>query len=88
MTATYSLETVVARWNLEQDMKEPVRWLSRQIRSGRIEGMKMGRSYRMTEAQILAAEKVFTSGRKPEPVADQDVPRRGLSAASLKRRIA
>lgn len=87
MTATFSLEQVVADWDLTDEMSDPVGWLARQIRSGRVTARKMGRSWRMTQADIDAAMDVFASQpRKSNPVEKEQQPRGGLSAASLRRR--
>ncbi|WP_195167620.1 hypothetical protein [Mycobacteroides abscessus] len=83
---TFSLEQVVADWDLTDEMSDPVGWLARQIRSGRVTARKMGRSWRMTQADIDAAMDVFASQpRKSKPV-EKEQPRGGLSAASMRRR--
>lgn len=85
---TYSLDEVVAEWGLTEDMSDPVRWLANQIRAGRVRARKIGRSWRMTQADVDAALEVFASKPPPTAVAGQpDELRRGLSAASLNRRI-
>lgn len=87
MSATYSLPEVAAEMRLDEQMKDPVRWLTKQIKLGRIGAKKYGRSYRMNRAQIEAAAGVET------PPAIEDRPearpaRNGLSLASQRRRVA
>lgn len=86
MTATYTLPEVAADLRLGEQMKDPVRWLTEQIRKKRIKARKVGRHYVMTPADIEAALETFatTTVKTVEPE-----PRRGgLSVASSKRRVA
>lgn len=85
MIATYSLAEVAPEL-CGDEMKEPERWLRRQIKAGRIPARKIGRSYRMTAADITAALEVFRT--RPAPVEDATVHPIGLTAASLRRRSA
>lgn len=89
-----TLDQVISEWGIadtEEDHRRAVRWLSDQIRAGRIVAHKFGRSWRMDESDMKAAlEVVSNRDRKPVqhiPVAVGPV-RRGLSAASLRRRSA
>lgn len=86
MSATYSLQEVASEMRLE-DMADPVRWLTKHIRSGRITARKVGRSWRMTRDDIESALDVFASGKRPAPIS-VDRPRGSLSAASARRRLA
>lgn len=77
---TYSLDEVVTEWGLAGEMADPVRWLTEQIRSGRVTARKMGRSWRMTQADMDSALDVFASKRPVVSVSQ------GLSARSRKLR--
>jgi hypothetical protein len=58
-------------------------FIQRRLRDGRFEGVKIGRRWVMTEAQILAAiETMTTVARAPEP----QVYPGGLSKGSFQRR--
>lgn len=83
----FTLAEVVAEWDLGADMADPVRWLMRQIRAGRVRARKIGRSWRMTQADIDAALEAFGSPAPAQPAEDVQ-PRWGLSAGSMRRRIA
>lgn len=80
---TYSLAEA-AEQICGDSMKNPALWLRRQIRAGRFKAIKVGRHVRMTERQIEAAIEALEIGAtsKPTPI------RRGLTAASLRRRSA
>ena len=82
---TYSLEEVVAM--IDPGMKEPVRWLTRQIKVGRVTARKMGRSWRMTRADIQG---LLEGARNEEPptVVELDNPalHKGLTKLSRARR--
>jgi hypothetical protein len=85
MTALYSLDEVATAMRLREQMKDPVRWLTKQIKTGRITARRVGRSWCMTQADVDAAVERWASAPKPrvvEPV------RIGLSAASQRRRSA
>ncbi len=86
MSATYSLQEVAAEMRLD-DMSDPVRWLTKQIKLGRITARRVGRSWRMTRDDIEAALDVFASNQRPAPIS-VDRPRGTLSAASARRRLA
>lgn len=93
---TFPLQQVCVMWGLldedgnptDPNLTDPFRWLTRQIKSGRVQAMKMGRSWRMNLEQIRDAEAKF--GAKIQAPAEPEVatPPTGLTAASLKRRIA
>lgn len=87
MRRLYTLDEVVAGWGLGADMADPVRWLMRQIRAGRVKARKIGRSWRMTQADVDAALEAFGSQVRVTP-AEHVQPRGGLSAGSVRRRIA
>ena len=55
MTATYSLAEVAQQMRLYEQVKDPVRWLSKEINTGRIQARKIGKSWRMTEQDISDA---------------------------------
>lgn len=80
------LAAVASEWNLGEHMKDPERWLTRQITSGRILARKIGRHWMMTDADIAYALEVFASRPPVRPGADADISCIGLSAASARRR--
>ena len=88
MSATYSLAEVAAELRLDEEMKDPERWLTRQIVRGRIPARRIGRHWRMTRTDIEHALDVF--GNRPRSEASEDrTPHVGRpSAASLRRRLA
>ena len=47
-----TLPEVAAMWRLDEQMKEPVRYLHRQIAAGRFRARKIGRNWMMTAADI------------------------------------
>lgn len=102
MTATFSLDEVAEDLRLGDQMRDPVRFLTAQIMSGRITGRKIGRSWRMTRADIDAALETWAARRKTAHLVEQrdeqaaahedttttpPAPRRGPSAASQRRRL-
>lgn len=70
-------------------LKDPERFLARQVRAGRIRARKVGRSWLMTEADIEAAIEAFAN-TAPAPqlvVAETVLAPIGMpSTASLRRR--
>lgn len=87
MTTLNRLDKVVTEWGIADDMIDPVVWLQKQIRSGRIQARKIGRHWYMTDADVEAALDVFASKPAKEEAPTEPV-RRGLSAASARRRTA
>lgn len=83
---TYSLAEA-GRQLFGDSMQRPELWLRRRIREGRVKASRFGREVRMTEQQIEDAFAEFDiSGDRPlRPV---EVPRLGVTAASLRRRSA
>lgn len=94
---TFPLQQVCMMWGLldedgrptDPNLTDPFRWLTRQIKTGRVNAMKMGRSWRMNLDQIREAEAKF-GAKIPAPAVEAEIPapRTGLSVASQKRRIA
>jgi hypothetical protein len=78
----HTLREVAEAWDLYEDMKDPERWLVRQLRRGRFHGTKIGRHWRMSDRDIEAALEVLSSG--PSNVIEH--PTLGLTPASLRRR--
>jgi len=78
----HTLRAVAEAWDLYEDMKDPERWLTRQLRSGRFHGTKVGRHWRMSDRDIEAALEVLS----PNPLNVIDHPALGLTPASLRRR--
>lgn len=86
---TYSLDAVAAELGLTDAMADPVRWLTRQIATGRIRARKIGRQWRMTRADIDGALEVWANTTAPAPAAPKPIPaRRGSSVSTLRRRAA
>ncbi len=98
MTALHSLPEVAAMWGLGAELKEPVRWLTRRITSGKMRARKIGRNWYMTDADLdynlqRLANVVTASPPPPEteptvaPASELPAPI-GLSARSARRRMA
>lgn len=85
---TYSL-TEVATMLCGDSMTRPERWLTRQIVSGRFTARRVGRQWRMTQADIDAALEVMASqpAATAAPAPTPDIVGRP-SAASMRRRLA
>lgn len=84
----HRLDVVVAEWGIGEDMVSPVKWLERQIRGGKVRARKIGRHWYMTDDDVRAALDVFASAPADKPVEVPVGPRGGLSAASMRRRLA
>lgn len=84
----HRLEQVVSDWDIAADMVDPVGWLTRQIRAGKVRARKIGRHWYMTDDDVRAALDVFASAPADKPVEVPVGPRGGLSAASMRRRLA
>ena len=73
-------------------MKEPERWLIRQITHGpKIEALKIGRKYRFTEEQLADAIRVLSrnaDGRPPAETFEGAEPTSRLTPGSLRKRVA
>lgn len=80
---TYSLGEVAAGL-CGDSMKDPERWLTRQITSGRITARKVGRQWRMTDEDIANALTVLANRAEPRIVERIGQP----SAGSMRRRLA
>lgn len=83
---TYSL-TEVAAIVCGDSMARPERWLTRQIAVGRFTARRVGRHWRMTQADLDAALDIMANRRDnpapaPQPVSEVGRP----SAASMRRR--
>ena len=77
--------TDVARDLAGDSMKNPEVWILRQIRAGRIPAFKVGREWRMTDADVQAAiESLRNPKPRVEPVRLTSVGR--PSSLSLRRR--
>jgi hypothetical protein len=82
---TFSLDEV-AEFLCGDSMKEPTRWLTRQITAGRFTARKVGRQWRMTQADLDAALEVMANPT-PAVAAVEPVAHRP-SKASMRRRLA
>lgn len=93
MIKTYAVADIAADL-CGDSLTDPVRWLTRQITSGRITARRVGRQWRMTQADIDAALEVFANrapATAPTPTADtiaEPISIARPSAASLRRRMA
>jgi hypothetical protein len=79
---TYSLEEVSAMV-LPPDLKDGPGWLLRRLRSGNVGGYKVGRTWRMTRADVedlIASHRNPQARPAPEPYSD------GLSLTPTSRR--
>ena len=87
-----TLGEVIAEWGYaktEEDQRRAIKWLGDQIRAGRIQAHKFGRSWYMDDTDMQAAlDVVSNSTRKPVQEKPLEPVRRGLSGAALKPRIA
>jgi hypothetical protein len=66
---TYSLKEIATQI-CGNDVKDPERWLLRRIYSGEVRAIKVGRTYRMTQAQVdeaLAALETKRTITSPTP---------------------
>lgn len=88
MIKTYSLAEVASAL-CGDSMLEPERWLTRQITSGRFTARKVGRQWRMTQADVDAALDILAN-KTTEPAAPAKAtdPVGRPSAASMRRRLA
>lgn len=82
---TFSLAEVARELRLYEHMKDPVRWLSSQIKSGRVPALKVGRSWRMTRAGIDAALEAWASPA-PKAVTTPAAPIGTITSLSQRRR--
>lgn len=80
----HSLPEVAAQMRLDEHMKHPERWLAEQIAKGRFTGRKVGRRLLMSDEDIAEANEVMRVGGRHVVRSDS----RGLSAASMRRRMA
>ena len=69
---TYGVDEAIEQiLGSESGLKDPHRWVIRQIRIGKFQAYKIGNRYRMTQAQIDAALQTlrYSPGwNKPKPV--------------------
>lgn len=79
---TFPIE-VIAAFLVGDSMKNPERWVAEQIRAGRFQAMKVGRTWRMTQQQL---DEAVASLSTPKP--RRESAPTGLSAASARRRLA
>ena len=80
----WTVAQVAAEWQLADDFKDPARWLTDQIKAGRIRGRKIGRHWYMADADVKDPFYAFT----PAPAPELELPRIGQpSRASMKRRV-
>lgn len=84
--AMHSLADVAAQMDLTRDMKDPVGYLKRQIKAGKIPGRHIGHKWYMTDADIKAAVESFAPSIKTVPAVEPN--RFTPSERSMRRRIA
>lgn len=51
----------------DSGLGDPERWVVRQLRSGRFPGLKIGRNWLMTDADVEAAQATLRNDPKPLP---------------------
>jgi hypothetical protein len=83
---TYSLPEV-AEFLCGDSMKEPTRWLTRQIAAGRFTARKVGRQWRMTQADVDAALEVLANTVPAETISVVSEPVARPSKGSMRRRL-
>jgi len=73
---------------LAKAMKEPERFLTRQIKAGKIRARRIGRHWLMTDADIdFALDQFANTVQSEEPAADHPIPVGAApSVASMRRR--
>ena len=81
---TYSLAEVVAI-ALPEEWVEPERWLRRQLNAGRINGYRVGRTWRMSETHVRQLLNEPPAHPEPAPVAPDAHVLGGLSRRSRAR---
>ncbi len=72
---TFSLAEIAAKL-CGDSMARPERWVLRRIRSGEFSALKVGRSYRMTPAQLKAALASLETSPPEAAVTDENVAER------------
>jgi len=80
-----TLAEVAETMQLAKVMKEPERFLTRQLKLGRIRGRKIGRTWMMTDADVAYALEQFANPA-PEPNPEPVAPSGALSVGSMRRR--
>ncbi len=84
----HALPDVAAQWGIGEQMKEPERWLTRQIASGKFRARRIGRRWMMTDDD-LAYNLDQLANVADRPVADPEPAEHGVgvpSLASMRRR--
>ena len=72
---------------LAKVMKEPERYLTRQIKAGKIRARRIGRHWLMTDADIeFALDRFANTVEPPEPATQEPTPVGVPSLASMRRR--
>lgn len=71
---------------LGKAMKDPERFLARQLKAGRIRGRKIGRAWMLTDADIDYALEQFANTVVETPAPQPVQPAGAPSAASMRRR--
>lgn len=71
----------------DSGLKDPERWVMRQLRSGRFRGQKVGRRWFMSDQDIAAAEEALYPAPKVEPAEPDELVSvvAGLSTRSRRR---
>ncbi|WP_188113087.1 hypothetical protein [Mycobacterium simiae] len=64
---TYSLADVAAAHGLHEVSKDPVRWLSMRLNRGELRGIRFGRYWRMSEADVQFMLDKYHNGATGEP---------------------
>lgn len=87
---TYSLAEVAAQHGLAEVSKDPVRWLAMRLNRGELRGVRLGRYWRMREADVEYMLERYSNDAKvveePDPVASPRISVvDGISARSRRR---
>lgn len=84
----HTLPEVAALWGIDAHMSNPVRYLTRQITTGRMRARKVGRSWLMSDDDIAYNFDQLANPTPAPAAADRSAPPAGLSARSARGRLA
>jgi excisionase family DNA binding protein len=83
-----TLTEVAELMGLAKVMKEPERFLTRQIKAGKIRARKFGRHWLMTDADVEFALEQFANTVEEDLAPEAQAAPAGVSAGSARRRLA
>jgi hypothetical protein len=71
---THTLAEVAAVFRLAERVRDPIRWLTRRLNSHELRGIRIGRTWLMTDDHIeFMVRKYSTDGEVPEPTPAEPV---------------